>query len=292
MIRRIPVNGRWVRVRVSGDESLPTLLLLHGITRSLEDWDPTFESLEGEYRMIAPDLPGYGWSAPHPDGAGLGALARGVAELLDALEISEPVHVAGNSLGGAVTMTLLAQRPDLVATMTLVDPAGFGKEVTVLLRLLGLPLVGKLLATTPNRLGAIIQERLIFADKSYATRARIDHAMAIARETDAGVTAWKTADSLGSIRTGVRQEWRDELQAAIAKTPRPTTVLWGDQDRILPPKHLDAARTLLPHAEAHLIPGVGHMPQLECPREFAALITDFLHRNAVAELELPAAASQ
>ncbi|NMD56778.1 MULTISPECIES: alpha/beta fold hydrolase [Tsukamurella] len=290
MIRSIPVNGRWVRVRVSGDETLPTLLLLHGITRSLEDWDPTFEALEGEYRLIAPDLSGYGWSAPHPDGAGLAALARGVAELLDALEVSEPVHVAGNSLGGAVTMMLLAQRPDLVATMTLADPAGFGKEVTPLLRLLGIPVLGKLIATTASRPGAIVQERLIFADKSFATRARIDHAMAIARETDAGLTAWKTADSLGSVLGGVRQEWRDELHRTIATTPRPTMVLWGDRDRILPPKHLDAARKLIPHAETHLLPGVGHMPQLECSREFAALITDFLHRNAVSEL--PKAASQ
>ncbi|GAA1087101.1 alpha/beta fold hydrolase [Tsukamurella spumae] len=120
MISRIPVRGRWVRVRTSGDASLPTLVLLHGITRSLEDWDPTFEALNGQYRLIAPDLSGYGWSAPHPDGAGLAALARGVGELLDTLEVSGPVHVAGNSLGGAVTMTLLAQRPELVASMTLV----------------------------------------------------------------------------------------------------------------------------------------------------------------------------
>ena len=79
MTRSIPVRGRWVRVRESGDASLPTLLLLHGITRSLEDWDPTFEALEGEYRLIAPDLAGYGWSAPHPDGAGLAALAIGTS---------------------------------------------------------------------------------------------------------------------------------------------------------------------------------------------------------------------
>lgn len=288
--RSIPVNGRWVRVRVAGDESLPTLVLLHGITRSLEDWDPTFDALEGEYRLIAPDLAGYGWSAPHPDGATLAALARGVAETLEALGVTEPVHVAGNSLGGAVTMTLLAQRPELVATMTLADPAGFGKEVTPLLRLLGIPVLGKIMATTPSRPSAILQERLIFADKSLATRARIDHAMAIARETDAGLTAWKTADSLGTVFGGVRQDWRDDLHRTIAKTPRPTMVLWGDRDLILPPKHLDAARTLLPHAETHLLPGIGHMPQLECPREFASLITDFLQRNPIAEL--PKAASQ
>ncbi|KXO99534.1 alpha/beta fold hydrolase [Tsukamurella pseudospumae] len=290
MISRIPVRGRWVRVRTSGDASLPTVVLLHGITRSLEDWDPTFEALAGEFRLIAPDLSGYGWSAPHPDGAGLAALGRGVGELLDALEVTGPVHVAGNSLGGAVTMTLLAQRPELVASMTLVDPAGFGSEVTPLLRVLGIPVLGKIIATTASRPGAIVQERLIFADKSYATRARIDHAMAIAHETDAGLTAWKTADELGSVRHGILPGWRDELHTTIAKTPRPTMVLWGDADRVLPPSQLENARSLMPHAETHLIPGVGHMPQLECATEFAALLTDFLQRNAIADL--PRAASQ
>ncbi|CAM3997926.1 alpha/beta fold hydrolase [Tsukamurella strandjordii] len=284
MISTISVNGRWARVRVEGDESKPTVLLLHGITRSLDDWDPQFEALSGEFRLVALDLPGYGWSAPHPEGAGLEALARGVGETLDALGVTGPVHVVGNSLGGAVTMTLLTQRPEQVATMTLVDSAGFGKEVTPLLRLLGLPVIGKLMATVPSRLSAIIQERLIFADKSFATRARIDHAMAIARETDAGLTTWRTADTLGSVLGGVKQEWRDALQTAIAKTPRPTLIVWGDRDQILPPAHLDAARALIPHSEGHLIPGVGHMPQLECAPEFDALLTEFLARNATPEL--------
>ncbi|WP_040766560.1 alpha/beta fold hydrolase [Tsukamurella sp. 1534] len=286
----ITVNGRWARVRTAGDESLPTVLLLHGITRSLEDWDPQFDSLAGQYHLVATDLPGYGWSAPHPDGAGLDALARGVGETLDALNITGPVHVVGNSLGGAVTMTLLAQRPDQVAAITLVDPAGFGKEVTPLLRVLGIPVLGRILATTASRPSAILQERLIFADKSFATRARIDHALAIARETEAGLTAWRTADLLGSIRHGIEQAWRDELHARIAKTPRPTLVLWGDRDRVLPPSHLSAARMLMPHAEGHLIPGVGHMPQLECAERFNELLTDFLDRNAATDL--PRAASQ
>ncbi|GAB3131213.1 alpha/beta fold hydrolase [Tsukamurella serpentis] len=296
MIDTVSVNGRWARVRVSGDESLPTLLLLHGITRSLEDWDPVFDALGGsgpdtcpEYRMIAPDLPGYGWSAPHPDGAGLAALADGAAEVLAALRVRGPVHVVGNSLGGAVTMTLLARHPDLVATMTLVDPAGFGKQVTPMLRLFGVPLLGKLIATIPSPLNAWVSERLIFADKSFATRARRDHAMAIARETDAGLTAWKTAGELGSVLHGVRPQWREELHRAIAPTPRPTLVMWGDQDRILPASHLLNVHPLMPHAETVMIPGVGHMPQLECTPEFTALLTEFLGRNAIPQL--PRAAS-
>ena len=52
--------------------------------------------------------------------------------------------------------------------------------------------------------------------------------------------------------------------------------MWGDCDRVLPAHHLDEARRVLPHAETHLLPGVGHMPQIECPDEFADLLLPFL----------------
>ncbi|GAA4398372.1 alpha/beta fold hydrolase [Tsukamurella soli] len=272
--------GRRVRVRTAGDPAAPPVVLLHGITRSLEDWDPQFDRLAGRYRLIAPDLAGYGWSAPSPDGAGLAALADGVAQALDAVGEHRPAHVVGNSLGGAVTMAFTAAYPRRVATMTLVDPAGFGREVTPLLRVLGIPVVGRQVATHTNRLSAIVQERLIFADAAFATRSRVDHALDIARTTDAGLTAWRTAHELGSPLRGILSEWRAELLAAVAAQPRPTLGMWGSRDRVLPPKHLAELRRRLPHSETHLIDGVGHMPQLECPDEFAALLTDFIDRHA------------
>ena len=55
-------------------------------------------------------------------------------------------------------------------------------------------------------------------------------------------------------------------------------VIWGDQDKVLPAHHLEQARRVLPHAETHLLPGIGHMPQIECPDEFAALVLPFLDR--------------
>ena len=52
--------------------------------------------------------------------------------------------------------------------------------------------------------------------------------------------------------------------------------MWGDRDRILPVRHLNTARRLLPHAKTHLFTGIGHMPQIECPDEFAELVREFL----------------
>lgn len=86
-----------------------------------------------------------------------------------------------------------------------------------------------------------------------------------------------TAVELATAR-GVKPGWRRQLAAFAALHPRPTMVMWGDQDKVLPAHHIDEARRVLPHAETHLLSGIGHMPQIERPDEFAALVLPFLDR--------------
>ena len=63
-------------------------------------------------------------------------------------------------------------------------------------------------------------------------------------------------------RRGIKAGWRAELITVATRHPRPTLILWGDRDRILPAHHLDAARRLIPHAQTRMFSGVGHMPLL------------------------------
>jgi pimeloyl-ACP methyl ester carboxylesterase len=269
------VDGRRVRVRVDGDPSHPPVLLVHGIGRSLEDWDPQYERLSAGHRVIAVDVPGFGFS-DRPDGPiTLSTFAKGVLGAVDVLGETRPLHVVGNSLGGAIAMQILANRPERVASLALIDPAGFGSEVTMLLRMLTLPVIGPLSTRRPTRASAKLLERTIFADPALATKARIDHALAIGGQPHTGAVMRETAVHLGTAR-GVRPGWRRQLAAFAAQHPRPTLVMWGDRDRVLPAHHLDEARRVFPHAETHLLPGIGHMPQIECPDEFADLMLPFL----------------
>ncbi|MET8875294.1 alpha/beta fold hydrolase [Nocardia sp. NPDC004604] len=277
----IPLDGRRVRVRIDGDPDRPPVLLLHGIGRSLEDWAPQFHRLARTHRVIALDVPGFGFSDRPRERITLPVLARGVAETLAALGEERRVHVIGNSLGGAVAMQLLALEPARVASLVLVNSAGFGSQVAMALRLLAVPGIGYLATRHTTRLAAEMNERLIFADKSLVTKERIDHAIAIAEQPDPADVMYETARALATGR-GVRREWRTELIAAVAKYPRPTLAVWGDLDRVLPAHHLVTARQLLPHAETHLFTGIGHMPQIECPDEFAQLVLTFLAGAATA----------
>lgn len=271
----ISVNGRRTRVRVDGDSASPPMLLLHGIGRSLEDWAPQFPRLARAHRVIALDLPGSGFSARSAELTTLEVLVRGVIDALDALGERRPLHVVGNSLGGAVAMQLLVLDPDRVASLVLANSAGFGAEVALPLRLLAVPVLGRLATRRTTRAGARMTERMIFADSRLATTARIDHALAIASQPGTSTVLLETTRALTTFRR-VKPGWRAELMAAVAKHPCPTLIVWGDRDRILPARHLDAARRFLPHAETHLFTGTGHMPQIECPDEFAARVLAFL----------------
>lgn len=271
----ISVNGRPARVRVEGSSENPPVLMLHGLGRSLEDWEPQYARLSGAYRVIGLDLPGFGYSARLPEQATLEVLARGVCETLDALDERRPSHVLGNSLGGAVAAQYLALEPDRVASLVLVDSAGFGSDVAKLLRIYVLPGIGRLAARHTTRAGAKLTEQLIFADPAFVTKERIDLAMDFARQPDSGDVLYEILRAYVGIR-GARAEPRSKLVAAANQHPRPTLIVWGGSDRVLPAHHLRAAPNLYPHAETHLFPGVGHMPQLECPDEFASVVSAFL----------------
>jgi pimeloyl-ACP methyl ester carboxylesterase len=278
----VDVNGRRTRVLVEGDDDRDPILLLHGIGRSLDDWEPQFANYRrAGYRVIALDLPGSGFSDRLATPTTVQTLAQGVFETLDAIGENRRLHVMGNSLGGAVAMQMLTLQPDRVGTLVLVASAGFGSEVHPMLRFMTIPGIGSFASRNTTRASARMAERLLYADATLATRERIEHALKIGRRAGTGAVFYETSRSLGTVR-GVKRQWRDELMSEVKKQPRPTLIAWGEEDRILPAKQLESARELIPHAQIHLCTRVGHMPQVEIPDEFAALTLDFLRGNAAA----------
>jgi pimeloyl-ACP methyl ester carboxylesterase len=266
------VRGRRVRYRDTGAGEV--VLLLHGIVRSLEDWDEQHALLSDRYRVLSVDLAGYGESEPMREPYALPTLARFVEDVLDALGVEGPVHVVGNSLGGAVALQLSVQAPQRVRDLVLVNSAGFGREVTLALRLLALRPLARLLLRRPSRGAARRSELSIFADPSFATTERVELGLRLAGRPEGTRVLLETAGALGGLR-GVHPRWRRELLREAARSGVPTLVTWGSEDRVLPAVHLDAARRELPHARTHLFPATGHMPQIERAREFAELVTDF-----------------
>lgn len=270
--RTVTVAGRRVRYRDTGAGS--PVLLIHGVGRTLEDWSEQHRLLGDRHRVISLDLPGFGESERLLGPTTLPGLATAVRELLDELGVSEPVRVAGNSLGGAVAMQLAVQEPARVHSLLLVDSAGFGREVTAGLRILAVRPLGRALLSRSGRTGATRAERAVFHDPSFATTARIERAVRLAARPGGAEAMLEILRNLGSLG-GVRETWRRALLARVAALDLPVFVVWGDRDRILPAKHLLAARAAFPKARTHLFRATGHMPQIERAEAFAGLALDF-----------------
>lgn len=277
----VVVNGVAVRVRISGPADGAPVLLIHGIARSLEDWSESHDLLAATHRVISTDLPGFGYSRKGRERPSLPAFGRAMAGLLDALDITEPAHVMGNSLGGGVAMTLAVDFPDKVASITLVNSIGFGSEVNIS----PLPMTFGALAALPGlkdyfgpkaRAAGAQTIRDLFYDTTLATPAQFKHAGLLAKQRDFRATFLGTAATLGAPVVGVRPGWRRELLAKVAASGVPVLVVWGDDDKILPPHHLEAAAAALPKARTHLFVDAGHMPQVEKAEEFSALAGAFV----------------
>jgi pimeloyl-ACP methyl ester carboxylesterase len=282
----VEVGGVPLRVRISGPEAGAPILLIHGIARSLEDWTETHDLLAAAgHRVISTDLPGFGYSRKGRERPGLAAFGRAMAGLLDAVQVTEPVHVMGNSLGGGVAMTLAVDHPGRVASLTLVNSVGFGSDQHVSLA----PMVDAALAGLPGlestfrpraRATGIQLMQDNFFDPVFATPERLREAGRLAKQPDYQSTFIGTGATLGAPIVGVRAGWRRRLLARVQASGIPVLVVWGDADKILPPSHYGAARAAFPDAQGHLFPDTGHMPQIEKAAEFAELAADFVAKVA------------
>ncbi|KNX38620.1 alpha/beta fold hydrolase [Luteipulveratus halotolerans] len=277
----VEVSGHPIRVRVTGAADAPPVLLIHGIARSLEDFTATQDLLSDEYRVINMDLPGFGLTRKQPGRPTLESFARAAIGVLDALGVQEPTHVMGNSLGGAVAMTVAAHHPERVASLVLANAAGFGRQVNisplpmVWAGLSSLPRVGARFVDRAREAGAQVN-RDLFVDGSFATPEMIKHAGKVGRQRDFRATFFGTAFGMGVPGLGTFPGWRRELLAAVRASGVPVLVVWGDTDNVLPVAHLDGARTGLPGARYHLFERTGHMPQIERAPEFASLVKEFI----------------
>lgn len=262
-------------------------MYVHGLGGSATNWTDLAHLLSGRLAGEAVDLPGFGRSGPAPDQdySPLGH-ARTVIAYLEQRG-AEPVHLFGNSLGGAVTVLVAATRPDLVRTLTLVSPAlpslrpRRGSDIT--LPLLLLPGLGKLvqrrLDTLPPEQRARQVIELCFGDPSAVPANRLDEAVEeVVRRR--GVP-WAMDAFTASLRgiawsyaaPGARSLWR---QAAGVQAP--TLVVWGEQDKVVSAGIAPRTAATIPDARLLLLPRIGHVAQMEVPdvvaRAVVALLDD------------------
>jgi 4,5:9,10-diseco-3-hydroxy-5,9,17-trioxoandrosta-1(10),2-diene-4-oate hydrolase len=161
-----------------------------------------------------------------------------------------------------------------VDRLVLVDSGGLGKEVSLLLRLLTLPLAGELLSR-PSRKGTAQLWQEVFFDPAMVTEEWVDLYYELDCLPGNQEAMLATLRSLANLR-GIRDEVLAPILDNLAKITAPTLVVWGEQDSLMPVDHARVAQAGIPGAKLHIFDRCGHMPQMEHPEEFNALVREFL----------------
>lgn len=290
--------GRFVDLpsgRLHLREALPTTdtaepaVLVHGLGGSATNWTDVMGLLRDRLHCLAPDLPGFGWSPP-PSGRdySLRAHALRMIELIESLADlrGEPVHLLGNSLGGAVATVVAAVRPELVRTLTLVSPALpvlRARRTNLHLPALALPFAGQRLAVRLGRHPAEARVRatlqLCYADPSRVHPQRVAEAVAESRrraalehEPEAMLL------SLRSLLTAYLRPGAWPLWALTERVSAPTLLVYGLADKLVDPRTAARAARSFPQARLVVIPDSGHVSQMEHPEVVAREVRALLDR--------------
>lgn len=238
----------------------PPLLLIHGLGGTKHVWLPLEPFLAASREMIAVDLPGFGDSPvlPAKRAPTAGNLAAALGEFCERQGIERP-HVAGNSLGGWVALEMA--RRGGARSLGLISPAGLWRQ----------PLGPR--AVNTRRLARILRPALKLALRSNRVRARM------ISSTVGRPEALSFEDALALLSGWIDAPGYDsanrEMRRAVFERPEeiavPTTVIWGDLDRLV---RMPSADRLPPGSRRVVLPGAGHTPTWDSPEEVSALLLE------------------
>ncbi|BBZ17840.1 alpha/beta fold hydrolase [Mycolicibacterium gadium] len=252
------------------------LLLIHGIGGSSDCWRNVVHKLSERHRVIAVDLLGHGQSDKPRGDYSLGAFAVWLRDFLDALHIRE-VTVVGHSFGGGVALQFAHQHKEYCRRLVLISSGGLGPDLGRLLRMLSLPgaeIALQLLASRPAvEVGKALRKRALLSGRDVTRYS----------ETLKGQAALSDRRSRAAFLRTLRSVVDHRGQAVCAldrlRADLPTLIIFGDEDRCIPVAHAHSVHQAIPGSELHVIPGVGHQPQVQCPDLVARLVSDFADRT-------------
>lgn len=256
------VLGIPLHVEDSGG-GLPTAVFLHGFLFDGRQYAAQIEALRSEYRCITVDLPGQGRSGPSPFGYATDRVTDIVIGFLDQLQAG-PVHLAGLSMGGFSAMRIAVRRPELVATLALLNtsarahaPSKFGKQ-------LALAAVARAAGTSLRPIAAGIEEEMY--GEAFRRDPDTEHIRSIWRQR------WAAADRASLVATLLGFMRRSDFRGQLGRVAAPTLVVAGGSDSSLPPVQSLEIHEGVPGAQLVVLRGIGHSAPIEAP----AAVTDAL----------------
>jgi pimeloyl-ACP methyl ester carboxylesterase len=254
----VTVDGVVLHVLSAGDG--PALVYLHG-AGDLGDWPPGLGALAATFRVVRPDHPGFNRSDDDPAVDSVGTLAQRYLPLLDALGLTR-CHLVGSSLGGWLAAEIALRAPERVDRLVLVDPAGLPAETPV----------PDMFRTPPGELLG-----LLCGDRASLAAGQL---RAAAVGGDPVLAGRRTRNSASAARLAGEPYMHDPgLGGRLAGLRAPTLVVWGALDGLFPVEMAQQWTAALPSARLHVVEGAGHLPLVDRPEEFVAVVRGFLSED-------------
>lgn len=242
----------------------PVVVLLHAFPLSRQMWKPQKDALRDQYRVVAPDLPGFG-DSPLPSGTpSIESYADAVAGLLDDKDIHSPVVLAGVSMGGYIALAFARKYSHRLAGLVLSDTKAGPDDAA------GKANRDRMIAEVKAGLSAAVVESLLPKLLGPATHAELPEVVQAVREIGLAQKPEAIVAALQALRD------RPDAAPGLVGIRVPTLVAVGQDDALTPP---DEARKLvagIAGAKLAIIEKAGHLPNLEQPRDFNDVLMAFL----------------
>ncbi len=268
------VDGVRVHYQEVGDADAPPVVLIHGFCASNYVWREIFLPLaRAGFRVIAPDLIGFGFTEKPRDGDfgayTIAAQARMIVRLLDALGI-EQATLMGSSYGGAVASFVALDHAERVERLVLVSAVSNDDvKRQRLLRLAATPVMGDLLS--PLMLGS----RFLMGWRMRKVYAAGGGPLHTNERMQAHHLPLRYANTHRAVLRTLRRWDAERIEREAANIRQPVLLVWGEHDLDVPLRNGLRLRTLLPTSRLVVFRDCGHLPQEEYPREFTKVVTDF-----------------
>lgn len=264
-----------MHVRVLGAKDGPVILLVHGGVvggYAFENWQKPL--IEAGYRIIIPDLLGYGYSDRPKVKYTKAFYIQQLKEVLDSLKIIDHINIIGASQGGGITLAFASNYPDRIKTVGLIAPNG-GGDIQVVNRFLRTPVIGDFIF---KNFGAKVMYNMI--SKSYEGNP--------ARE---GMLNWMKEQGkykgygegvLNSVRNTLVNKsisWQTDAMDVIAKAKIPTFAAWGDKDKTVPYIQSEVFKSHIPQFQLFTVTGKDHAIAFGQADAILSQYIPFLNKN-------------
>ena len=255
----ININGYKIRYLESGDAD-KTIVLLHGLGASAERWEFVIPELSKQYRVIVPDLIGFGHSDKPLVDYTTEFFSDFLSSFLKKLEITR-TNIIGSSLGGQITAKYASQHPEIIENLVLVSPSGIMKHSTPALDAYVMAALYPDIEVAKNAFQMMagparqINQKII---EGFVERMKLPNAKMAFMSTLLGL---KNAEA---------------LTKSLKKISVPTLIIWGEDDPVIPVKYADDFVSSIQDCRFYMMDNCGHTPYVDDPKKFAKLVLDFL----------------